>query len=95
MSDEARETVAEAIAGVLRREAPAVLDVVPAEVWDELADAAIAVARPMIEREFLEQLIAAARFAEGWLRAHPTPAEVGEQAPFIGEWLRRFREEET
>ena len=94
MSDEGRETVAEAIAETLRREAPTTMDAVPAQVWSDLADAAIAVARPIIEREFLEQLIAAARFAEEWVRAHPEPGE-GETSPFTGDWLRRFRENET
>ncbi len=85
--DELREAVAEAI-----------VDAVPKAdsetVWSEVAEAAIAVARPFIERAFLEQLIADAADAEVWVSAHAGHDGTGDRAPFISDWLRRFREVE-
>ncbi len=86
--DELREAVAEAI-----------VDAVPKAdsetVWSEVAEAAIAVARPFIERAFLEQLIADAADGEVWVSAHVGRDSTGDRSPFIADWLRRFREVEV
>jgi len=86
--DELREAVAEAIVDAVRKADPET-------VWSEVAEAAIVVARPFIERAFLEQLIVDAADAEVWVSAHAEPAGTGDRSPFIADWLRRFREVET
>ncbi len=86
--DELREAVAEAIVDAVRK---ADLET----VWSEVAAAAITVARPFIERAFLEQLIVDAEYAEVWVSAHADPGGAGDRSPFIADWLRRFREVET
>ncbi len=86
--DEVREAVAEAIVDAMRKSG---LET----GWSEVADAAITVARPFIERAFLEQLIIDAEYAEVWVSAHAEPGGTGDRSPFIADWLRRFREVET
>ena len=86
--DELREAVAEAIVDAVRK---ADLET----VWSEVAAAAITVARPLIERAFLEQLIVDAKDAEVWVSAHAESGGPGDRSLFIADWLRRFREVET
>jgi len=75
--DELPEAVAEAIVDAVRKFGPEI-------VWSEVAAATITVARPFIERAFLEQLIVDAE-----------SGGTGARSPFIADWLRRFREVET
>jgi len=86
--DELPEAVAEAIVDAVQKSGPET-------VWSEVAAAAIAVARPFIERAFLEQLIVEAKYAEVWISAHAESGGTGDRSPFIADWLRRFREVET
>ena len=86
--DELPEAVAEAIVDAVRKFGPEI-------VWSEVAAAAITVARPFIERAFLEQLIVDAEYAEVWVSAHAESGGTGDRSPFIADWLRRFREVET